>query len=80
MQKMHVERTTITVVTPTPHNIVVGDTIEISGKSQWRKLYELFTRPRIKVIEEATNTTFCILERRMTWKEWRSAILSAISE
>lgn len=68
---------TRTLTTWEPHGMRVGDVV-VTHEPRWGKLRKLLTRPRVKVVAEATATTFTLIERRMTWHEWWGAMRAAI--
>lgn len=63
----------------TGHGFQPGDIVAMSTDgTRWEKLKRLMVRPRVKVVDEITVTTFSLRERRMTWREWRRAVWAAI--
>jgi len=61
-------------VSMTDHYLKDGDIVAItSGRTRWQRIKRLLVRPRLQVVGEATSTTFVLVERRMTWREWRQA-------
>lgn len=66
-------------VAMTDHNLKEGDIVAITGNcTRWQRIKRLLVRPRLQVVGEATSTTFVLVERRMTWREWRAAVFSSI--
>ena len=56
------------------HWLQEGDIVTIVGDcTRWQRIKRLLVRPRLQVVGEATSTTFVLVERRMTWREWRQA-------
>lgn len=56
-----------------------GDIVVLSSDgARWQRLARLLLRPRITVVDEVTATTVTLRKRRLTWREWRQAIWSAI--
>ena len=56
------------------HGLQEGDIVTIVGDcTRWQRIKRLLVRPRVQVVGEATSTTFVLVERRMTWREWRQA-------
>jgi hypothetical protein len=63
------------VYTASGHGYSVGDKIVVNmGGSRAKHLREILARPRMQVIDKCTATTFTLVERRMTWREWFSAL------
>lgn len=61
------------------HGLQEGDIVTIVGDcTRWQRIKRLLVRPRLQVVGEATSTTFVLVERRMTWREWRAAVFSSI--
>lgn len=60
------------------HGLMPGDIIEFNT-GRWDKFKNLIIRPRIKYVGEVTGSTIQIIERRMTWKEWRAKIWGLVA-
>jgi len=61
------------------HGLQEGDIVVIiSDGSRLKRIKRLLVRPRLQVVGSSTSTTFSLVERRMTWREWRRAMQSAI--
>jgi hypothetical protein len=55
-----------------------GDVVPASS-SRVKQLKELLVRPRMRYVGRVVSIdTLEIIERRMTWYEWRAALLDAI--
>jgi hypothetical protein len=68
------ERIAYTLTTSGPHHHVVGDVIDVDFGGAWFvRALRLLRRPRLRVVAEVTRTTATVIERRMTWPEWRAA-------
>lgn len=67
---------TFTVGQRDGHDLKVGDIVEVQcvDESRLDRFLQLIKRPRINVVDECTATTFSLVERRMTWAEWRKAM------
>ncbi len=61
------------------HWLQEGDIVTIVGDcTRWQRIKRLLVRPRVQVVGSATDTTFSLIERRMTWREWRGAWKAAL--
>lgn len=70
----------IVVTTAGGHGLRPGDVIEFAAQRPAARLYALFTKPRITVVVDCSTSTLECDTRRMTWREWRRAVWSALAE
>lgn len=55
-----------------------GDVI-VSSSSRVKRLKHLLMKPRMRVVRRVVSSdTLEIIERRMTWAEWRAALLTTV--
>lgn len=67
-----------TFTTNGPHGMEAGDYMRIVRGGRWSEIWRTLKRPRIQIVEAVSPTTFDIVERRMTWSEWRASLWSAL--
>ena len=56
------------------HGLQPGDTFVVTSKPRLKRIVEMLRRPRIQVVTSTTPSSFSWVERRPTWREWRTAI------
>ena len=62
------------------HGFLPGDIVHVNfaGEGKMAMLKRLFTKPRVSYISAIEGNTMLIDFRRMTWAEWRRALIATI--